>query len=329
MKKIIYLGFVLILLGVLTACSEESEGASDYPNQAIDLVAAGSPGGGLDTMARAIDQGLKDAGLQDEPFVIENRGGGGGNPARAYIKEQDDDPYTLLTESNRVYVNNIVGNTELGIDDVTPLARVATEYLVWVVREDSEYTAATQVIEDLQEDPLAVQFGVGTVPSNDQMNIIRPIKASGIDPTQVEIVAFNSGGDLMTQLLGGHIDVISTGISEAIEQKKAEKVRILAVSAPEKLGGDFSDIPTWNDLGIDVEILHWRGLFGPPNMPQSAIDYWDEKMSKLVKTEEWQAILDKYKWFDAYADSEKFKKELIKEKQTMEEILTEIGLAGE
>ncbi|GEL77096.1 Bug family tripartite tricarboxylate transporter substrate binding protein [Tenuibacillus multivorans] len=330
MKKILFLGFLMTLVGILTACSETSEGAGeDYPNQSIELVAAGSPGGGLDTLARAIDQGLQDADLQNQPFVIENKGGGGGNPARAYIKEQDDDPYTLLTESNRVYVNNIVGNTELDIDDVTPLARMATEYLVWVVREDSEYTEATQIIEDLKEDPKAVQFGVGTVPSNDQMNIIRPVKASGIDASSVEIVAFDSGGDLMTQLLGGHIDVISTGISEAIEQREAGKVRILAVSSPEPLSGDFSDVPTWNSLGIDVEILHWRGLFGPPNMPQSAIDYWDEKMSELVETEEWQAILDKYKWFDAYADSETFKQALEEEKQTMSDLLSEIGLAEE
>lgn len=332
MKKLLILSLSMILAFGLAACSGSNTGAGgseyeDYPNDSIELVAAGSAGGGLDLMARSINKGVKDAGLQDQPFVIKNMGGGGGNPARAYMAEQEGDPYYLLTESNRVYMNNIVGTTELGLDDVTPIARMATEYQAWIVRANSEYTKATQILDKLKEDPNSVQFGVGTVPSDDQLNIIRPAKQYGIDPSKVEIVVFDSGGNLMTQLLGGHIDVISTGISEALGQVRAGKARILAVSSPEPLPGELSDAPTWKSMGIDVEILHWRGVFGPPNMPEEAVAYWDKKFGALVKSKAWQAILEKNKWFDSYLDSAAFKKSLQEERDETAELLQDVGLA--
>ncbi|TKC18016.1 Bug family tripartite tricarboxylate transporter substrate binding protein [Robertmurraya kyonggiensis] len=320
---------VLLILGLvasLVACSSTTS-TDNYPNKTIEVVAAGSPGGGLDTIARVVDEALKKADLQDQPFTIKNLGGGGGNEARAYIEKQDDNPYSLLTESNRVFVNEIVGTTDLGIEEVTPIARMMTEYLVWVVKEDSAYTDAKQILDDLKEDPSAVQFGVGTIPSNDQMNILRPAMEYGVDPTKIPVVAFKSGGDLMTQLLGGHIQVISTGLSEAIQHVEAGNARILAISSPEQLNGELADIPTWKSMGIDVSILHWRGIFGPPNMPEEAVKYWDEKLGELVKTDTWKELLEKHGWFDAYADSATFKEELEEEKEIMANLLESIGLA--
>lgn len=326
MKKIFVLILNAILITSLIACSSTAS-TENYPDKSIELVAAGSPGGGLDTIARVVDEGLKNADLQDQSFTIKNLGGGGGNEARAYIAKHKEDPYFLLTESNRVYVNEIVGTTELGLKDVTPIARMMTEYLVWVVKEDSPYTDAKQILEDLKNDPTSVQFGVGTIPSDDQMNILRPAMEYGVDPTKMAIVAFKSGGDLMTQLLGGHIQVISTGLSEAIEQVEAGNARILSVSSPKPLEGELAEIPTWKSLGIDVSVLHWRGIFGPPNMPEKAVKYWDEKLSELVKTDEWKAELEKYGWYDAYADSATFKKELEEEEKVMANLLEDLGLA--
>ncbi len=326
MRKMLLTILCIALVIGLMACSSTAS-SKLYPNNTIELVAAGSPGGGLDTIARVLDEGLKSANLQDKAFTIKNMGGGGGNEARAYIAKHKEDPYFLLTESNRVYVNQIIGNTELGINDTTPIGRLMTEYLVWVVREDSPYTDAKQILEEMKKDPKSIQFGVGTIPSNDQMNILRPAMAYGIDPTQIPVVAFKSGGDLMTQLLGGHIKVISTGASEALEQVKAGKARILAISSPEPLGGDLEGIPTWKSMDIDVSILHWRGVFGPPNMPADAVKYWDEKLSKLVQSDAWKAQLEKYGWFDAYADSATFKADLEKEQEVMASLLKDLGLA--
>ncbi|HYC46279.1 MAG TPA: tripartite tricarboxylate transporter substrate-binding protein [Burkholderiales bacterium] len=301
--------------------------AAGYPDKPIEMVVAGSPGGGLDLLGRALDNALHETKLLQQPFVIKNMGGAGGNVAKAYIHQRKGDPHFVYVESNRIYVARIVGTTPLTYADVTPLARLMTEYLVWAVRADSPLKSAKDVLAKAKSNPASVTFGVGTVPSNDQMNILRPALSQGIDAKSLKVVTFKSGGDLMIQLLGGHVDVISTGLSEAIEQAKAGKVRLIAVSAPAALPGEFSKIPTWKSMGIDVEILHWRGLFAPPGIPAEAVKFWDSTLAKLVKTAAWKKYLEQYQWFDAYADSATFTRDLQRESDIYAKILTDLGMA--
>ncbi len=317
----------LVLVFVASACSANTGSKSQFPSKSIEVVAAGSPGGGLDLFSRAIEQAMTEAKLNDQSMVIKNMGGGGGNEAKAYINKQKGEPHFLYAESNRIYVNQIVGTTTLGIEAVTPIARLITEYLVWAVKADSPYQSAQDILEKLKADPKSIDFGVGTIPSDDQMNILRPAMEYGINPKDIRIVAFKSGGDLMAQLLGGHISVISTGASEAMEQVKAGKVRILAISSQNPLDGEFKDIPTWKANGVDVDIMHWRGLFAPPDLKPEVIEYWDDKLGELVKTDAWKNMLEKYGWYDAYADSATFAKDLEEEAEITGNLLKDLGLA--
>jgi len=321
--------FRSFLYGAFAVICGASSGAhaAAYPDKTIEMVVAGSPGGGLDLVGRALDSALHETKLLKEAFSIKNMGGAGGNLAKTYTHQKKGDPHYLYVESNRIYVARIVGTTPLTYTDVTPLGRLMTEYLVWAVRADSPLKTAKDVFAKLKGSPTAVTFGVGTVPSNDQMNILRPALAQGIDAKQMKLVTFKSGGDLMIQLLGGHVDVISTGLSEAIEQAKAGKVRLIAISAPAPLAGEFSKVPTWKSMGIDVAILHWRGLFAPPGIPAEAVKYWDATLSKMVKTEAWKKFLERYQWFDAYADSAAFSKDLKQESEIYAKILTDLGMA--
>lgn len=301
--------------------------AAGYPDKPVEMVVAGSAGGGLDAVGRAIDSALRETKLFPETFVIKNVGGAGGNVARAQVNQKKGDDHVLYVESNRIYVNRIVGTTPLTHRDVTPVARLITEYIAWVVRADSPYRTSRDIFDKLKQNPDSVVFGVGTVPSNDQMNILRPVTASGIDPKKIKVVSFKSGGDLMVQLLGGHVPVISTGLSEAVEQVKAGKARVIAVSAPQPLPGDLAKVPTWRSLGIDVAILHWRGVFAPPGIPKETVAYWDKTFGQMVKTDAWKKQLEQHGWFDAYADSATFKKDLDAEEKIYSEILTDLGMA--
>lgn len=301
--------------------------AAEYPARPIEMVPAGNPGGGLDLTARAIEGALRDEKLIRDPFVMKHMGGAGGNLAKTYINQKKDDPHFLYVESNRIYLNRIVGTTQLTYTDVTPLGRLTTEYLVWVVRADSPFKTAKDVFAKVKADPSSLTFGIGTAPSNDQMNILRPLLAQGVDAKQVKTVVFKSGGDLMIQLLGGHVPVISTGLSEALEQVKGGKARIIAISAPKPVPGDLANVPTWRSLGVDVSILHWRGLFAPPGIPAEAVKFWDQTLAKMVKSESWKKMLERHQWFDAYADSATFRKDLDQENKVYEQILTQLGMA--
>lgn len=301
--------------------------AAEYPSRPIEMVPAGAPGGGLDLTARAIEGALRDEKLIRDPFVMKHMGGAGGNLAKTYINQKKGDPYYLYVESNRIYLNRIVGTTPLSYTDVTPLGRLTTEYLVWVVRADSPFKTAKDVIAKAKADPASLTFGVGTAPSNDQMHILRPLISQGVDAKQVKIVVFKAGGDLMIQLLGGHVPVISTGLSEALEQVKGGKVRVIAISAPDPVPGELANVPTWKSMGINVSILHWRGLFAPPGIPAETVKFWDQTLGKMAKSESWKKMLDRHQWFDAYADSATFRKELAQEEKVYAEILTQLGMA--
>ncbi|MCC7082715.1 MAG: tripartite tricarboxylate transporter substrate binding protein [Burkholderiales bacterium] len=320
--------FRLFVLAVASlACVNIPARAAEFPSRPVELVAAGNPGGGLDLTARALEAALRDEKLFTQTLVIKNMGGAGGNLAKNYIHQKKGDPYFLYIESNRIFTNRIVGTTPLTYTDVTPIARLTTEYLVWAVQPDSPFKSAKDILAKIKADPGSVTFGVGTIPSNDQMNVLRAAMSQAIDPKQIRVVAFKAGGDLMIQLLGGHVPVISTGLSEAMEQARAGKVRLIAISSPEPIPGDFAKVPTWRSMGIDLTILHWRGVFAPPAIPAEVVKFWDQTLSKLVKTESWKKTLAKYQWFDAYAGSAEFSKSLAEESKHYEQILTQLGLA--
>jgi len=315
-----------VLFALLCAAAAGAQPAA-FPDRNVLLVVAGSPGGGLDLFGRALEQTMLETRLHPTGFVLKHMGGAGGNLAKSYVHQRKGDRYTLYVESNRIYVNKLVGTTDLDHRDLTPIARMITEYLVWVVRADSPFKSPKEVLDKLKANPGSVVFGVGTVPSNDQMNILRPALAYGVDPKQIKIVPFKSGGDLMIQLLGGHVPVISTGLSEAIEQVKAGRARVLSVSSPQPLEGGLARVPTWRSMGIGVEILHWRGLFAPPGVPASTVKYWDETLAKTIQADSWKKALDKFGWYNAYAGSAQFRKDLDRETKVYAEILTQLGMA--
>ncbi len=301
--------------------------AAEYPARTIEFVVAGNPGGGLDLVGRELEKTLREAKLLKEPFAIKNMGGAGGNLAKSYVHQRKGDAHVLYLESNRIFVNRIVGTTNLTYTDVTPVARVMTEYLVWAVRADSPFKSAKEILEREKANPASVVFGVGTVPGNDQMNILRAAMAYGLDMKKVRVLAFKSSGDAIVQLLGGHAPVISSGLSELLEHAKAGKVRLVAVSSPAPLPGDLASVPTWRSMGVDIAILHWRGLFGPPNMPAEAVKYWEQTLARAMKSDAWKKALDRHLWFDAYADSATFRRDLAEENKVYAEVLTQLGMA--
>lgn len=296
-----------------------------YPSRRIEVVPAGNAGGGLDAAARALDNAIHEAKLITQPMIINNMGGAAGDAAKAYVHQKKGDPHVLYLESNRIYQNKIVGTTQLDFDNFVPLARLITEYLVWVVRTDSPQRSAKDILDQIKADPASVAFGVGSMPSNDYFNVVRPAMQHGADYKKLRIAAFR--GNLNIQLLGGHVQVISTTASEAMEHVKAGKARLLATSAPSPQGGDLAGVPHWRGLGIEMQILHWRGLFAPPGTPPEVIAFWDDRLGKLMKTDAWKKALAQYGWADAFADSTQFKKELMAEREVTGKLLRELGFA--
>jgi putative tricarboxylic transport membrane protein len=315
------------LVAALAPALALAQAGAPYPTKRIEVVVSGNPGGGIDATARAMERGLAETRLVSQPLVMNNMSGAAGDVAKLYVSQKKGDPYFLYVESNRIYQNKLLGTTQVGIDEVTPIARLLTEYLVWAVLADAPYKGPRDVLDRLKADPGSVAFGVGAIPNNDYFNIVRPARAYGIDYQKLRVASFKSGGNVMIQLLGGHVPVIATSLSEAIDQVKSGKVKLLVSSAPKAMGGDLKGVPTWRDQGIDVSILHWRGVFAAPGIPKEVIAYWDERMAKMVRTDSWKKSMEQYGWYEAYADSATFKRELEAEREVTGKLLKELGYA--
>ncbi len=324
-KKTLHAAVIALTVTALILVAGQGNAQQAYPAKPVQLVPAGAPGGGLDIHARAIEQALTVEKLIDQPFTVTHKGGGGGNLTTSYLVNQKGSGYVLGINSNRVLLNELMGTIEYGFKDLTSVARLTTEYECWAVRADSRYKTALEVMADLKKNPVSVTFGVGTVPSDDQFNVLLPAKQNGVDYGKIKVVAFDAGGDAMAKLLGGHVPILSTGFSEAITQAEAGKVRILSVSSPSKLDR-MPSVPGWKDLGIDVAIYHWRGIYGPPEMPKAAYDYWNKKFAAMVKTKTWKGLLDKFELFDAFLPGDEFNKMLAKDNETYRELLGPMGM---
>jgi putative tricarboxylic transport membrane protein len=316
---------------ILSACATllaARATAAGYPAQPIDLIPAGDPGGGLDLHARMIEVAFTQEKLSDKPFTVVNKGAGGGNAATAYMVTKKGDGYALQINTNRVLLNALKGTTKHTLKDMTPVARLTGEYEIWVVRADSPYKTAEDIIAKLKADPGSVAFGIGTAPpATDHLNIVMPCQARGVDIKKLKVVAFRGAGDLATQILGGHVAVGSTSISELIAHIDAGKLRPLVVSAPQRLDR-LKGVPTWKETGVNVTLVHWRGVFGPPDMPGEAYAYWNAKFAKLAASKTWKDALAKNELMDAFLPGDQFAKELERDNVQYRELLGTLGMLG-
>lgn len=316
----------LSVVAALAALLGAGPASAAYPTQPIELVPAGDPGGGLDLHARMIEMAFTKEKIADKPFTVVNKGAGGGNAATAYMVTKKGDPYELQINTNRVILNALKGTTKYTLKDMTPVVRLTAEYEIWVVRADSPFKTAADVIKKLQENPGSVSFGMGTAPpATDYLNIVMPAKAAGVDPSKMKVVAFRGAGDLGTQLLGGHVMVGSTSMSELIAQIDAGKLRPIVVSSPQRLER-IKNVPTWKESGVDVTLAHWRGIFGPPDMPKEAYDYWNKKFAQMATTKAWKEILANNELMDAFMPGDRFARELARDEVQFRELLGGLGM---
>lgn len=303
---------------------------ASYPEKPFLINAPSGAGGGLDTTARALSKTLADTGLVEQSMTVENKPGGGQAVGIAdFISQDPKDPYRLILPSVPLLINNLKkeGNSPHSYKDLTPLAQLTKDYGAIVVRADSKYTDLKSVFEDLKKDPSSLTLAGGSAPgSQDHLVAMLPAVKAGVDATKIKYISYDGGGEAMTALIGGNADILATDISGTGEYLKAGKVRVLGVSSPERLQGTYADIPTYKEAGIDAEFTIWRGLFGPKEMPDYAVDYWNKTLTELTQTPEWQTVLETNGWENGYKNSEEFVKFLEEQEVLVQEILESLNM---
>ncbi|WP_422124316.1 Bug family tripartite tricarboxylate transporter substrate binding protein [Planococcus sp. X10-3] len=299
------------------------------PTSAIEVVAPAGAGGGWDTTAREVARVFGETGIIDANMAVVNKEGGGGAIAWAYIHEKDDSPYNLFVSSPPIMFVPLNGQSDYGHEDFTPLSNMIADYAAFAVSADSEWDDLNDLFDDMKEDPESVTvIGASSPGSMDHIQFVRIAKAAGVDPEKIKFVSDQEGGAL-TALLNGSVDVYSTGVAETVEQVRAGNIKVLGITAEERLEGDvLSDFPTAIEQGIDETFVNWRGFFGPPNMDQAAVDYYEEKFKELSDSDEFAEVRKKYGWNEMYMNAEEYKEFLDKEKEDIKVILDELGLGS-
>lgn len=316
-----------------TAPSKEpaaTQAASKYPEKPLSIVAPSGAGGGWDLTARGISKILSEAKLVDKPITVENKPGGGGTVFMAEYSTKDvKDNYKLFVSSPPILINNLKkeGNTPYGYKDTTPLAQLTKDYGAIAVPANSKYNDLKSLLNDLKADPTKLTVAGGSAPgSMDHLVSILPAFKFGIDPKKIKYLSYDGGGEAMTSLLGGNADVLGTDASSLDQYLKSGKIKVLAVSAPQRLGGSMKDVPTMKEQGVDAEFLIWRGIFGPKEMSADAKKYWDDTLKKMVESDLWKKELQANNWESDYKKADDFKTYLGQQETLIKDMLTALGM---
>lgn len=323
-----------VILSSLTACStggsSSNAGESDYPKKPITVVAPSGAGGGWDLTARSLTKILGETKTVDQTMTVENKPGGGGAVYLAeFATQHKKDDYKLYVNSPPILINNLKkeGNSPYGFKDTTPLAQLTKDFGAIVVKEDSKYNNLKELMEAVKKDPKSVTAAGGSAPgSMDHLVAVLPAYKSGIDPKTVKYVSYDGGGEAIAALLGGNADYIATDASAVGEYLKAGKVKVLGISSTERLKGDLADVPTFKEAGIDAEFTIWRGVFGPKEMSDSAVAYWDKTLKKLNESKEWQEELERNGWESEFKDGKEFETFLKDQEKQVKDLLKSLGM---
>ncbi|WP_432402792.1 tripartite tricarboxylate transporter substrate binding protein [Wukongibacter sp. M2B1] len=337
LRKKIVTGILAVgLLGtsVLTGCGAKDTGAAKekdaekYPKKAMEFIAPGGAGGGWDLTIRTTAKVLKDSRLVSVPMPVTNKPGGGGGVNLAYMQTKKGSDGLISVYSPPILLINLNGSTDLSYKDTTPLARLITDYGVFVVSKDSPYNTINEVMEALKKDSKSIKIGGNSsAGSMDHIQFLMIAKAAGVEKLkEIDYVSFQDGA-ASAQILGGHIDLLSTGLGDVQQLLESGDLKALAHTGSKRVGeGVLAEIPTVKEQGIDATFENWRGLFAAPEMPDYAVKYWRETLAEMVKTKEWQEACKKNGWDDAYLDKDGFERFLEKVNEDYKEILTDIGM---
>jgi putative tricarboxylic transport membrane protein len=300
------------------------------PEKPIELIVPTAAGGGLDQTMRAIDRLWRDLNMVNVPISVINRPGGGHAIAANSIHQSRGDAHRIVLLSSTLVSNPIMGRMKARYPDFTVLGQIYTEYMVVSVNSASPVKSGEDLVSRLRKAPDALSVAVGSaLGTASHFGIAVPMKEAGVNIKAMRSVVFPAAQG-MTNVLGGHVDVATGPLTAAAPHWRAGKLRILAVTAPERLGGEFGTIPTWREQkveGVDGIVTNPRILVAPPGLTQEQVAFWDDLLGRMVKSREWLELVEKHQWINQYIPSRDMPRYLAAEEKVHREILTELGLA--
>jgi putative tricarboxylic transport membrane protein len=296
------------------------------PSRPVDFVVGSGPGGGNDKTARLIQKIWRESKWLDLVNVI-NKPGGGGALAYTYVSEKAGDGHYLVVVRKALLTNHILGRSPLQYTELTPLAVMANEPNAMAVRADSPIRNLKDLVATFKSDAQSITTSVGSTrggPSH--MLVVQMAKLAGADLRQLKVVTFNGTAESVTNLLGGHIQMISSSVDALIPHHKSGTMRILGVATAQRAKA-VGDVPTFREQGYDTIVGNWTAIMGPKGMTPAQVAYWEDLLERTFKHASWQSMLDGDALEHDFRKSQPAREMLVKDYESERRMLTELGMA--
>jgi putative tricarboxylic transport membrane protein len=325
---ILALGLVVAGCGTTAednGATTEGESGESEPISGLSIMVPNDPGSGYDTTARAAAKAMEDAELTDTVEVFNVPGAGGTVGLQQTVNEAGNEDL-LLQMGLGVVGASYTNQSEATLEETTPIAGLIEEAEAIVVPGDSPYSTLDELVEAWKADPGGVPVGGGSSPGGpDHLTPMLLAQAVGVEPTEVNYVAYDGGGELLAAMLGGKVVFGATGVGEVSEQAKSGDLKVLAVTSEEPVPD--VDAPTLQEEGVDLVFSNWRGLVAPPEISDEAKQQLVDLVTDMHDSEEWQAVLEAQGWIDAFVPGDEFTTFLQEENERVNQVLAELGLA--
>jgi putative tricarboxylic transport membrane protein len=294
------------------------------PSKPVEFVVQAAPGGGSDIMARMIGSIVESEKLSPAPFIVVNKPGGGSVVGTTYVAQQKGNPHVLATYHSGNLVAPITAGVEAAmVKNLTILAVVAVDEQVLVARADSSFKSAKDIVAEAKKRPAAITVG-GTATGQDDQICNRLFERAA--DMKLRYVPFNSGGEAITALLGGHVDLIWANPSEYAPQLEAKQVKSLGVAKEDRLSY-MPDVPTFKEQGYNFTWKMFRSIVSPAGIPKEAVAYYESTFKKMTDSSRWKNdYLKKYMLTPAWMGSQDATKFVADLEHTCIAILKELGL---
>jgi len=270
----------------------------------IKMMIPANPGGGWDTTGRALGKALQDSGVASS-VTYENKGGAAGIIGLAqYANATKGDGNSLMVMGAVMLGGIITGKPPVSLDKVTPIARLTSEYNVFVVPANSPLKTMKDVVDQLKKDPGSVKWGGGSRGSTEHIAAAMLAREVGVDAAKINYVPFRGGGEAVAAILGGNVTVGGSGYSEFQQYIETGKMRPIAVTSGKRLKG--INIPTMIEQGYNIEIGNWRGVYAPAGLSAAQRKDLTDMVLKATKSKSWAESLEKNNWTPAWMPNPEF-----------------------
>ena len=293
-------------------------------NANLKMMIPANPGGGWDSTGRALGRALQDAGVAAS-VNFDNKGGAAGAIGLAqFVNANKGDPNALMVMGAVMLGGIITGKPPVSLSQATPLARLTSEYNVFVLPASSPLKTMKDVIEQLKKDPGSVKWGGGSRGATEHIAAAMIAREVGVDPAKINYVAFRGGGEAVAAILGGNVTIGGSGYSEFAEYIKAGKMRAIGVTSEKRLPG--IDVPTLKEQGVNVVIGNWRGVYGAPGITPEQRKALTDMVVKATKSKAWAEALEKNAWTPAVMAGAEFEKFVDDEFASLRAIMVKSGM---